>query len=173
MVLGGEPGWVCMMCCNADILFSVLVLHWVTSHDSTRIPPSGSYPPNVAPTALDDLPFDGTGTGGGTDHTLSHHSRSKGEDVGGSWGLSNHTRENSRRQLPRVTTHVTASRDADNMRDIPMDTITVRTEHMRQVEMESDCRSEASAGIGEVGQGIGRYEGRCGSTDEIVRGEEK
>lgn len=34
MVLHGEAAWICLMCCNADILFSVLVLHWVTSKDS-------------------------------------------------------------------------------------------------------------------------------------------
>ena len=33
MVLRGEPGWICLMWCNADILFCVLVLHWVTSKD--------------------------------------------------------------------------------------------------------------------------------------------
>lgn len=33
MVLKGEPAWICLICCNADILFSVLVLHWVTSKD--------------------------------------------------------------------------------------------------------------------------------------------
>ncbi|GAB7340097.1 hypothetical protein MBLNU457_6585t3 [Dothideomycetes sp. NU457] len=31
--LHGEPGWICLMLCNADILFSVLVLHWVTTFD--------------------------------------------------------------------------------------------------------------------------------------------
>ncbi|KAH6673646.1 hypothetical protein B0J14DRAFT_53319 [Halenospora varia] len=35
MVLHGEAAWICLMCCNADILFSVLMLHWVTSKDST------------------------------------------------------------------------------------------------------------------------------------------
>ncbi|KAH8791908.1 hypothetical protein BGZ57DRAFT_872647 [Hyaloscypha finlandica] len=34
MVLNGEPGWICLMCCNIDILFSVLVLHWITSKDN-------------------------------------------------------------------------------------------------------------------------------------------
>jgi hypothetical protein len=34
MILKGEAAWVCLMCCNADILFNVLVLHWVTSKDS-------------------------------------------------------------------------------------------------------------------------------------------
>jgi hypothetical protein len=33
MVLKGEPGWICLMCCNADILFCVVVLHWVTSKE--------------------------------------------------------------------------------------------------------------------------------------------
>jgi hypothetical protein len=29
----GEPGWICLMACNADILFCVVVLHWVTSKE--------------------------------------------------------------------------------------------------------------------------------------------
>ncbi|KAK4156674.1 hypothetical protein C8A00DRAFT_12430 [Chaetomidium leptoderma] len=33
--LNGEPGWVCLMCCNSDILFSAVVIFWVTSRDST------------------------------------------------------------------------------------------------------------------------------------------
>ncbi|KAF7917169.1 uncharacterized protein EAE98_010274 [Botrytis deweyae] len=61
LVLKGEPGWICLMCCNLDskplshllftrnpskdsqiylVLFSVLVLHWITSKDnaSTFLP---------------------------------------------------------------------------------------------------------------------------------------
>lgn len=61
----GEPGWICLMLCNADgtyyalgkeykkltdaVLFSVLVLHWVTTFDQTgnssnrsRTGPSGN-----------------------------------------------------------------------------------------------------------------------------------
>ncbi|OJJ47811.1 hypothetical protein ASPZODRAFT_24703 [Penicilliopsis zonata CBS 506.65] len=30
MVLKGEHAWICLMCCNADILFCVLMIHWVT-----------------------------------------------------------------------------------------------------------------------------------------------
>ncbi|KAF3925665.1 hypothetical protein ABW21_db0208773 [Orbilia brochopaga] len=30
---GHEPGWVCFACCNADVVFSAIVLHWVTSTD--------------------------------------------------------------------------------------------------------------------------------------------
>ncbi|KAK0706839.1 hypothetical protein B0T26DRAFT_655751, partial [Lasiosphaeria miniovina] len=33
MALDGEPGWVCLMCCNSDILFSAVVIQWVTSRD--------------------------------------------------------------------------------------------------------------------------------------------
>ncbi|TAQ91328.1 hypothetical protein B7494_g291 [Chlorociboria aeruginascens] len=32
--LDGEQAWICLLCCNADILFSVMMLHWVTSKDS-------------------------------------------------------------------------------------------------------------------------------------------
>lgn len=35
MALRGEPGWICLTCCNADILFCVLVLHWATSPDAS------------------------------------------------------------------------------------------------------------------------------------------
>jgi hypothetical protein len=36
MALEGEPGWICLMCCNADILFCVVVLHWVTSKEQKQ-----------------------------------------------------------------------------------------------------------------------------------------
>ncbi|KAL1836968.1 hypothetical protein VTJ49DRAFT_4432 [Mycothermus thermophilus] len=34
VALNGEPGWVCLMCCNSDILFSAVVIHWITSRDN-------------------------------------------------------------------------------------------------------------------------------------------
>ncbi|KAI5791318.1 hypothetical protein FPQ18DRAFT_259619 [Pyronema domesticum] len=34
---GRQPGWVCLAACNADILFSVLVLHWVTHQDEATM----------------------------------------------------------------------------------------------------------------------------------------
>ncbi|ATY64000.1 hypothetical protein A9K55_004050 [Cordyceps militaris] len=34
MALNGEPGWVCLLCCNLDILFSAIVIQWVTSKDN-------------------------------------------------------------------------------------------------------------------------------------------
>lgn len=63
MVLEGEPGWICLMCCNVDILFSVLVLHWITSKDnaSTLISsPNNSSPnhpvPPLAPPTYPTMP---------------------------------------------------------------------------------------------------------------------
>jgi len=40
IILKGEPGYICLMCCNADILLSVLVLHWMTSKDQDHPPPT-------------------------------------------------------------------------------------------------------------------------------------
>ncbi|OAQ72055.1 hypothetical protein VFPPC_00116 [Pochonia chlamydosporia 170] len=34
MALKGEAGWVCLLCCNCDILFSAIVIQWVTSKDN-------------------------------------------------------------------------------------------------------------------------------------------
>ncbi|KAH7197122.1 uncharacterized protein B0J16DRAFT_327501 [Fusarium flagelliforme] len=45
MVLNGEPGWVCLMCCNSDVLFSAIVVQWVTSRDSAG---SSSQPVSAA-----------------------------------------------------------------------------------------------------------------------------
>ncbi|OTA96723.1 hypothetical protein M434DRAFT_27595 [Hypoxylon sp. CO27-5] len=60
MALNGEPGWICLTCCNADILFSAIVVQWVTSRDKAGTinsfsPPSGtadkhqSYQPSPVP----------------------------------------------------------------------------------------------------------------------------
>ncbi|RPB05757.1 hypothetical protein L873DRAFT_1661951 [Choiromyces venosus 120613-1] len=34
---GKEPGWICLTVCTSDILFSVLVLHWVTNRDDDNL----------------------------------------------------------------------------------------------------------------------------------------
>ncbi|RDW63740.1 hypothetical protein BP6252_11285 [Coleophoma cylindrospora] len=36
MALRGEPAWICLMCCNIDILFSTCVLHWITNNDTVK-----------------------------------------------------------------------------------------------------------------------------------------
>jgi len=35
---GGEAAWICLMACNAEILVSVLILHWVTVTDKSTSP---------------------------------------------------------------------------------------------------------------------------------------
>ncbi|KKA29104.1 hypothetical protein TD95_002774 [Thielaviopsis punctulata] len=44
MALGGEPGWICLICCNSDILFSSLVIQWVTSRDNAGTSDSVNRP---------------------------------------------------------------------------------------------------------------------------------
>jgi hypothetical protein len=44
MALQGEPAWVCLMCCNSDILFNTVVVHWVTSQDPQSQIGGGSLP---------------------------------------------------------------------------------------------------------------------------------
>ncbi|KKY16590.1 hypothetical protein UCDDS831_g06929 [Diplodia seriata] len=67
MVLRGEPGWICLLCCNADILFSVLVLHWVTSGDRTGQTTNHSYPSGADHDVMNNGP---------NPHAGRHHSRS-------------------------------------------------------------------------------------------------
>ncbi|KAI8275489.1 hypothetical protein K4K59_010237 [Colletotrichum sp. SAR11_240] len=81
MALDGEPGWVCLMCCNSDILFSAVVVQWVTNKDNAatqgssggasrsndanpfvvddfRGGPEGGYSPHIAPSqkhVMDDM----------------------------------------------------------------------------------------------------------------------
>ncbi|KAH6622851.1 hypothetical protein F5144DRAFT_632284 [Chaetomium tenue] len=64
--LNGEPGWVCLMCCNSDILFSAAVIHWVTSRDSTTSPhPSDDTVPSSGTPNLHNENAGGGGCGPG------------------------------------------------------------------------------------------------------------
>ncbi|OCL06506.1 hypothetical protein AOQ84DRAFT_75607 [Glonium stellatum] len=204
MVLEGEPGWICMMCCNADILFSVLVLHWVSSPDGNRLPHNPAVLPDI-----NDLPFDGTAGGSmpptlGLSFDLAQHKRAhirdrgNGDMLSGSWSpgiemqrqqhghdRGQHGRKSSQHQRnpssqsqgghgrptkkhqPCVTTHIAASRDADLLRkSMPSDTITVSTEQVQRVEIESD--SEASAETRGITRQSAELEERSGSTDSIM-----
>ncbi|KAF2827431.1 hypothetical protein CC86DRAFT_290120 [Ophiobolus disseminans] len=42
MEMKGEPGWICLMICNADILFCVIVLHWMSSREHKAEDPAWS-----------------------------------------------------------------------------------------------------------------------------------
>ncbi|KAK3321095.1 hypothetical protein B0T19DRAFT_478259 [Cercophora scortea] len=69
MALDGEPGWVCLMCCNSDILFSAVVIQWVTSRDS------------MAPTQNDSISLSQPKSHHGADHARKSRRRSSGRDL--------------------------------------------------------------------------------------------
>lgn len=112
MVLRGEQGWICLMCCNADILFSVIILHWVTAIDSSRNPSGSTH------AALGE--------------------RSKGSQVGKAnrssvaWSAN---RSENRRTQGVVTTECIANVN-DPGSDIELDKIRVQTEQIREVEID-------------------------------------
>ncbi|KAK7718018.1 hypothetical protein SLS57_006165 [Botryosphaeria dothidea] len=72
MVLDGEPAWICFLSCNAEILFSVLTLHWVTSRDRSG-ETNRSYTRSGQPSGSGG----GAAAGGSGSNHLSH-SRSRG-----------------------------------------------------------------------------------------------
>ncbi|KAI0137309.1 hypothetical protein BJ170DRAFT_711411 [Xylariales sp. AK1849] len=72
MVLDGEPGWVCLMCCNCDILFSAVILQWVTSRDNAGTVDAAQQ--NNSPSHYRDS-FRGTPT------PLGHHDSSVHESL--------------------------------------------------------------------------------------------
>lgn len=58
MALDGEPGWVCLMSCNCDILFSAIVIQWVTSRDNAGTSSSTSSRGAIAMTRRDTMRTD-------------------------------------------------------------------------------------------------------------------
>jgi len=108
------------MLCNADVLFSVLVLHWVTQIDSTRTSSSnGSHHP-------------ATDLNRATDERASRCApeERKGIPLGiittECRGVSFHKERGSEDQI------------------VELHKIRVQTEHVREVELEADVRSEGS-----------------------------
>ncbi|OCK74406.1 hypothetical protein K432DRAFT_409888 [Lepidopterella palustris CBS 459.81] len=139
MVLKGEPGWICLMCCNADILFSALVLHWITALDSSRAS-SGSIPAVLA------------------DRSVKMDGSQLRSGVRGS-GAWNCQKPEAQKPIGTVTTEIIAeSRDADS--DLELDKIRVQTEQTREVEI--DGRSENSTVIYQI------FPGPNNSTDRMV-----
>ena len=152
MVLEGEPGWVCLMCCNADILFSVVVLHWVTAIDS-----SSRYNSSANAHAAPGI-------------SQSHRIRS---GVNDKWAIS--SRQDGMK--PTVTTHIAGGGRAihdeeTNKRGAEvhvvsdgyaMDRINVHTHQIRDIEFEDGRKSDGTSNSDTFG-------GRNNSTDQIVEG---
>ncbi|KAL1646910.1 hypothetical protein SLS58_003046 [Diplodia intermedia] len=167
MILKGEPGWICLMCCNADILFSVLVLHWVTSFDKSTT--DSSYSPernrnDDSGTIANGASRDGTlptENGSGPNGDLG--SKAKRESLRRDSHCPAHNKTGWDAKAS-IKTQCCAGNEQPNLEDIAMDRIVVRTE--RILKFESDGQSERS------GSTAGQYSGSsgrgCTSTDGIV-----
>jgi len=130
MVLKGEPGWICLMCCNADVLFSVIVLHWVTQVDraSNSSSANSNTRSNPVLSAAGDAKTSQLGTSRSGRHSITYNNNSKG--MGST-----------------MTTEIKAmparSRRGSDDDAIELRGIRVQTERIQEVEL--DTRSEGSA----------------------------
>jgi hypothetical protein len=148
MVLKGEPGWICLMCCNADVLFSVVVLHWVTQVDR---PSGGSASRSQRGTARMASAVDG---------------KSRGVDAGvvKSWTGSRGALAGNK-AAATMTTEIKAApagrgEGAHEEDTVELRGIRVQTEQIREVqetdqEHDHDAQSEASTNEG--GYDMGKY----------------
>lgn len=133
MLLKGEASWICLMLCNADVLFSVVVLHWVTSKDSSVRLTQGSS--------------GATGTRNYNGSTLRSTTKAKFGDT-----ISPRSAYGGR----TVTTLISAvGPDPESDRDdsIELKRIRVQVEHTHTVE-----REDSTENIGDMGRTNNRSE---------------
>lgn len=152
MALNGEPGWICLMSCNVDsvyppssyhvpnlltilpVLFSVLVLHWITSKDNASTFPTPN--PNFLPRESSDPPSPARVVPQSTISDLEAYH----------YGLRDLSRK------PGVTTMVTVKDrdelDMERIRSMPMNvvTVTVETDIQHRDLGESDFSSAGNDG---------------------------
>ncbi|KAG9242111.1 hypothetical protein BJ878DRAFT_517192 [Calycina marina] len=142
MVLGGEPGWICLLCCNLDIFFSVLVLHWLTSKDKVSLDSSNAacvrQPSSYRPVLLPR-----------TEHDFYPYSLPLDQAQGG------------------ITTFVTVGRgcsisevdrnfeEAGPELKFPTNAITVSREMVRAVDRISGEREQTDHGVGREDELLG------------------
>jgi hypothetical protein len=172
MVLNGESGWICLMCCNIDsefdfsisssfrlykwfsVFFSVLVLHWITSKDNASTMAFSSQ--NNEPTRTIQNP---------SSPKRLHPRPPLSELAAYELGL----REWS--EMTGVTTVVTAKEpehemEVDRISSIPpQGAIAVDTAHVREVYSVRQDRSSIRTVIDE------QQSGKNGSTDLCHRNE--
>ncbi|EOD45620.1 Ring finger domain protein [Neofusicoccum parvum] len=172
MILKGEPGWICLMCCNADILFSVLVLHWVTSFDRTTTDSSyardhnrneGSGNTANVPSRNGTLPMANGNLANGHLPDGDPTSKSKQNSLARQSQCASH-KKNGWDANATVKTQCCAGNGQPNPEDIALDRIVVKTE--RILEVESDGRSDRSDTT--AGRDFGPCGRDCSSTDGIV-----
>lgn len=169
MVLKGEAAWICLMCCNADVLFSVLVLHWVTSKDKASTASSNDqYSGQIA--------------------SQSQRNKNSAGSLGGPYSVVDKLGVFDANKVARegtVTTHISAQElkhmeaqetDLDykgrgQRSSIPLGKIKVQVG--RVVQVESRPRGSSPTGKSELGEDISEVrrisQGGSGrSTEELV-----
>jgi hypothetical protein len=145
MVLKGEPGWICLMCCNADVLFSVLVLHWVTQVDSAR-GSTGTGSHSHQATVDNDRPA--TNATRGVPRT--RRGSSNVVNAKASWPGHRHRESESKKGIPlgviktecRGMTFSKGRGSEDCI--VELDKIRVQTEHTREIEIDFRSESETT-----------------------------
>ncbi|KAH7393967.1 hypothetical protein DE146DRAFT_112745 [Phaeosphaeria sp. MPI-PUGE-AT-0046c] len=185
MVLKGEPGWICLMCCNADILFCVLVLHWVTSKEQKE--EDSAFRSSNAATG--GVGVKSSGGGGHTATIRSYASKSRRTslregveksanvnvvvtrpDSALDNGLNKHatiTTECKGKTSPgRSTRHFAGSGwDASEPRsgiredEVELNNIRVQTIQTREVEVDVETERKMSAGASTIDDWVGSRRG--------------
>lgn len=125
MILKGEPGWICLMCCNADILFSVLVLHWVTAIDSTRSASQNSH--------------GGTNNGNNANLNVVDEARSRRESLN-MWAGKRISEPKKAMMAGTITTECMGGKNTVGRESqdeiVELHKITVRTEQTQEIEID-------------------------------------
>ncbi|KAK6525177.1 hypothetical protein TWF694_005323 [Orbilia ellipsospora] len=149
---GHEPGWICFACCNADVVFSAVVLHWVTSTDYERPEPQSNRKcGHDSSICLDCIEIESDFNPELRKHRMSlkavspRRQRFTGPGMNGG----------------EVVTEIASKPSSKGTNDQRVDGITVRVEHDRHVEEE--CCSRDSREVMEESY----YISDSGSVDAI------
>jgi hypothetical protein len=142
MVLKGEPGWICLMCCNADILFSVIVLHWVSQVDrtpNTSTAHSNARSNPVLSTAGGDAKISQLGTPRSVRHSLN---------------IMNNAKSIGSTMITEIKANPVAKRRGSDDDDV-VELRGIRVQTERTQEIEIDARSEGSTHGYSAERGVG------------------
>ncbi|KAI5803256.1 hypothetical protein EDC01DRAFT_612002 [Geopyxis carbonaria] len=137
---GREPGWVCFAVCNTDVLFSVLVLHWVTHQDEDSYESSASRCGECNRTLGGAVRYSVNNSGfasGGFAHDHNCHQKSFGGQVVTNCEASKESRTKSI-PLGGIMTRTEFTRDVESMDEVsdmgPSDKRECSTDRIRELE---------------------------------------
>ncbi|KAG5959513.1 hypothetical protein E4U57_000608 [Claviceps arundinis] len=144
MTLRGEPGWVCLMCCNCDILFCAIVIQFVTSKDNAGS--SGVPSPTRAQSRRETESRSSTRTFHSFSRTLAASSTSRGSVLATSARLSRPEDTLTHGQDRRGGVMVTTT--------IESETTPASTAQLAQMYREQDNYSKAEEGGIDLGLSV-------------------